>query len=136
MGKRHTGRKIAMQVLYQVDLRKKDLNEVALAYFENLKVLDETKVFALKLTEQTWQNRDKIDGMITDYATGWDLNRISLVDKAILRLAFFELLDRETSHRIVIDEALELAKHYSTESSSRFINGILGNYVKDQCLQD
>ncbi|RAP28773.1 transcription antitermination factor NusB [Candidatus Marinamargulisbacteria bacterium SCGC AG-343-D04] len=135
MGFRHSGRKFAMQVLYQAingsasfeDSLESYLNE---SHFDQ-KALDFGRVLAIN----SWENKEDSDALISQYAIGWTLDRISLVDLSILRLAFYELTSKETPFNVVVDEAVELSKEFSAEESSRFVNGILGKYVKE-CLQE
>ena len=76
--------------------------------------------------------RGRIDGLIGEAARGWELSRMPALDRAILRLATFELLERtDTPVAVVIDEAVELAKAYSTEQSGRFVNGILATVAAE-----
>jgi N utilization substance protein B len=74
-----------------------------------------------------------IDENIQKYSISWNIDRISKVDLAILRLAFFEMLDSDTPHTILVNEAVDLAKKYSSEKASSFINGVIGGYLKENC---
>jgi N utilization substance protein B len=81
----------------------------------------------------TLAHRDDLDRMISKQADHWRITRMPVVDRNILRLALFELLhEPETPHPVVIDEALEIAKRYSTPRSSQFINGILDGVLKSR----
>lgn len=75
--------------------------------------------------------KDKIDKLIQDAAPQWPLDKLNKIDLAILRLAVYELENEDTPPKVVIDEAVELAKEYGSESSSSFINGVLGTIYKD-----
>ena len=75
---------------------------------------------------------DEIDGRIAQYARGWSLNRISRVDLSIMRVAVYEITAGTVSEAVAINEALELARKYSTEQSVSFINGVLGNLSRAQ----
>lgn len=72
-----------------------------------------------------------IDENIEKYSIGWNIGRISKVDLAILRLVFFEILDTETPHSILVNEAVDLAKKYSSDKAPSYINGVLGGYLKE-----
>ena len=72
-----------------------------------------------------------IDDTIKKYSISWSIERISKVDLAILRLAFFEILETDTPNSILVNEAVDLAKKYSSEKASSFINGVLGGYLKE-----
>ena len=92
---------------------------------------ESTRRFAERLVTGTLANRGDLDDLISKQADNWRLARMPVVDRNILRLALFELLhEPETPHPVVIDEALEIAKRYSTPRSSQFINGILDGVLK------
>jgi N utilization substance protein B len=136
MGKRHTGRKLAMQALYQAEIKHvQDIVQITDDHITNSKnYSDETKEWATYLAQKTWQNRATIDPMIASHATGWDFSRINPVDKSILRMAVFELFNTRTPYTVVVDEAIEIAKKYATDDSSKFINGILGTLIQEHQL--
>ncbi|RAP32741.1 transcription antitermination factor NusB [Candidatus Marinamargulisbacteria bacterium SCGC AAA071-K20] len=136
MGKRSTGRKLAMQLLYQLDAQKSESDSVKTIFEEQAKFHEDTKEWALTLFEGAAKAQSECDDLIIKYAIGWEIGRINSVDRCILRLAFYELLHTETPFTVVVNEAIELCKRYSTEDSPKFVNGILGNYVKKECLQD
>ncbi|MGE4169700.1 MAG: transcription antitermination factor NusB [Candidatus Margulisiibacteriota bacterium] len=131
MGKRNTGRKLAMQALYQADIRQVDMADVTPLFLDESGYMEETKTWALELAHSAWAYRHQADTLIQQFSIGWSLDRLNPIDKAILRLAFYEMIEVKTDPRIVIDEALEIAKKYSEDDSARFINGILGQYIKD-----
>ena len=131
MGKRQTGRKLAMQMLFQFHFEEKENNENKLVEIKEENILSDSQDFARNLANETCKNIKILDDLIKKYAIDWDIERISIVDKSLLRLAFYELLYTETDEKIVINEAIELAKKFSTVEAPAFINGILGCYVKD-----
>ncbi len=130
MGKRTTGRRLAMQALYSAEISNID----ALKALENItaeeKFISETLDFAQHLAEEVWKRKDEIDAIIKQYAIDWSLDRIGRVDRAVLRLAIAELILKETPNSVIINEAVELAKKYSSQEAAKFINGILGTYVR------
>jgi len=134
MGKRTTGRKLAMQTLYQLDIQKVEIEELIESYVLAHELPDVTRDWCLYLIRGVETNLEAVDTYITKYAIDWDINRFNLVDKNILRIAFFELVFGDTPHNVVIDEAIELSKRFSTEDSPKFINGILGAYILKECL--
>lgn len=88
--------------------------------------------FALKLYEKAAENIERLDEIIVDYSTNWDIERISIIDRNILRMALAELLFFEDiSGKVTINESVELAKEYGGEDSPRFVNGILDAVMKD-----
>lgn len=130
MGKRSTARRVAMQVLFQMDAGQTDLKQTLDLTLETDDFIEETKAFTQKLCEGAWQHIPEIDALITQYAKGWSLERIDSVDKAILRLAFYEMIYEKEVPNVAINEALDLAKKFCSPESPKFINGILGNWVK------
>lgn len=136
MGKRSTGRKLAMKALYQADLQHVDITEISQSYLVDDRYLKETQEWAIDLAQGTWRELETIDQLISKYAVGWSIERINPIDRNILRMAFYELLETETPPQIILNEAIEIAKKYSTDDSPKFINGILGNYVEKKCSQD
>jgi N utilization substance protein B len=131
MSKRHTGRKLAMLVLYQADIQGTDVSEVLSSFLDPTAYIEETKNWVHTLAFGVETHQDELDALITRYAIGWELSRIAPVDRNILRIAFYELLYEKGHPRVVINEALEVAKKYATDDSPKFINGILGMYIKD-----
>lgn len=130
MGKRRTGRKLAMQILYQTELQNLEVESIAEHYLDSNPFHPETRQWAMQLALYAWEKRDASDALIKQYSIDWDFSRISPIDKSLLRLAFYELCFTNTPASVVLDEAIELAKKYSTDDSPKFINGILGKYVE------
>jgi N utilization substance protein B len=130
MGKRSTARRLAMQALYQSDVTDVDIETAINNIAENEKLLVETIEFARQLATSTWEEKGTIDKTISKLAIDWPLERIGKVDRNILRLALEELRLKETPVSVVINEAVEMAKKYSGEEAAKFINGILGTYVR------
>jgi len=92
---------------------------------------DNDRAFINRTVDGTLQNMEKIDELINTYAKGWSVSRMSKVDLAILRMAVYELkFSDETPTGVVINEAVEAAKKYSSDSAPAFINGILGNIAE------
>jgi len=120
-----------MQVLYQLDMGQDDADYALEAACSNERFLDDTKQFADELVKGALGNIKKIDKIITDKSIGWSLDRITKVDRAILRMSIFEITENITPASIVINEAVNLAKKFSTSESSKFINGILGGLVNN-----
>ena len=124
-----------MQILYQLELHAKEtqdnpyeFKECTEAAFSNTNYIEETKEFSIELAQNVWDARSTIDPIINDKLRGWKIDRISIVDKSILRICIYEILNSPQLPRsVVIDEAIELAKKYSDPESAKYINGILGN---------
>jgi transcription antitermination protein NusB len=124
--RRTRGREVALQVLYQVEqnpgLAPLDVDRFLQRRLQDAKLCD----FARSLVAGVKANQPAIDAMITEVAENWRLDRMAAIDRNILRLGAFEMLfDEGVPDKVAINEALELAKRYSTAQSSRFVNGIL-----------
>ncbi|MBI2066511.1 MAG: transcription antitermination factor NusB [Deltaproteobacteria bacterium] len=132
MGYRHKGRELALQILYQIDMKGSDPKS-ELRYLGHEEPLSqEVEDFARTVVEGTYRNLREIDQMIEKFSTHWKLNRMSAVDRNILRLGAYELLyDHEVPTPVVLDEAIEIAKKFGSENSSSFINGILDHAAKE-----
>jgi len=120
-----------MQGLYQLDVQGSDLLE----FLDDLFIEAEADEFVRKLasdwTRQTWKNVAQCDELITASTIKWHLDRLSPVDKSILRLAVFQLkFCLDIPPKVVINEAIELAKKFSTDKSSAFVNGVLDAILK------
>ena len=124
---RHLSRMVAMQAIYEWNFRSdSDIDEIlgrSIAEFAN----DIDKNFVTKTTLGVTSNRDKLDKEIHACAPEWPLEQISCIDKSILEIAIFELLDKEDiPPKVAINEAVELSKQFGSDNSSKFINGVLG----------
>ena len=133
MGKRRKARELALQFLYQLDLQGEAEPSRQLPEFWGRHPVDqEVRSFAEQLVRGTKLHQGKIDELIAHYAEHWDLERMAVVDRNILREGIFELLwMSEVPPKVVINEALEIAKKFSTHESSSFINGILDRVHKE-----
>jgi len=126
MKKRSRSREIALQFLYQLDLRGADLLPEARAFVRGEERDAETARFALRLVQGAFDHREEIDRTIQAVAQNWNISRMAVVDRNVLRLATYELLHCEDiPPKVAINEAIELGKRYSTQNSGAFINGIL-----------
>ncbi len=109
---------------------EKTMNALDIAEITTLSEKSDVKDYVQKIAKTYKENADEIDELIKKYAVGWDIERIFRIDKNILRIAITELVFlKDAPMKVVIDEALELAKKYSTDDSSSFINGILAKIV-------
>ncbi len=133
MGKRSSARRVAMQTLFQLDTghTPDDIKFLLDTTKENENFLDETMVFADELVRGVLKNQEAIDKIIVEKSIGWSIERITSVDRSILRLAIYEMNFGGTPASIVINEAVNLAKKFSTAESSKFVNGILGGLVEN-----
>jgi transcription antitermination protein NusB len=137
MSQRHLARMVSLQILYQLDFSglleknktEPDLSKNILFYSlqefadDNFKYKD----FVDHLISEILKNLDEIDNWIKKFAPEWPIKQISMVDRNILRIGIFELIFlKETPPKVAIDEAIELAKRFGSETSGRFVNGVLG----------
>lgn len=114
-----------------LNVAEKSLLALEIAEMTTLEEKSEVKKYLMEVAKQYQKHHEEIDGYISEYAFGWDIERLYKIDKDILRIAITELLFiKETPIKVIIDEALELAKKYSTDDSTSFINGILAKVVK------
>lgn len=136
MGRRRRARELALQALYEMEFDKDgmDITVMLTNFWKNHYCGNEVREFAEKLITGTRDNLLSIDITISNYADNWELKRINIVDRNILRYATYELLFMDDIPSIAtIDEAVEIAKKFSTENSGGFINGILDRIKKIYC---
>ncbi|MDE0483137.1 MAG: transcription antitermination factor NusB [Candidatus Poribacteria bacterium] len=131
MPSRRQSRIVAMQMLYQIHLTAEPIQLVMEKFWQSQDISTELRPFALQLVEGTTSNLETIDAELQATAKNWRLHRMPIVDLSILRIATYEILyideiDAATS----INEAVEIAKSYSTPNSPKFINGVLDNIRK------
>jgi N utilization substance protein B len=128
---RHQAREAAVQMLYQWEVGKQSMLEVMQSYWtpgltSDAPISDDLRQFAATLTNGVAATVEQLDPIIAEAAQNWRLERMAVMDRIILRLAVYEFLHQpETPARVVINEALELARTFSTDDAVRFINGIL-----------
>ena len=125
MSSRRKAREWALQMLFQQDLNEVTAEELLELFWEVNPGDPEEREFAELLFKTTLENRSHIDELIRRHAQHWRLERMAAVDRNVLRVAVSELLYTETPHAVVIDEAIEIARRFSTTESSQFVNGIL-----------
>lgn len=136
MASRHLARSIALQSLYEWDFFKNDKDRLISAIKKNVgkygSGMDDDH-FVLELCKGVHDHRDEIDQIIIKAAPAWPLDQITYLDRNIIRLAIYELIWGDTSQvppKVAINEAIELAKHFSGASSSKFVNGVLGTIYR------
>ena len=131
MDKRTRARELAMQGLYQLDAQGSDLLELLGEFFVENSPDDFVRRLAADWCKGTWENLTQCDELITASTIKWQLSRLSSVDKSILRLAVYQLkFCEDIPPRVVINEAIELAKKFSTTQSPAFVNGVLDAVLK------
>lgn len=119
-----------------IDIAEKAMLALEIAEFTTLDAQNEVKGYAIEIAEAFQKNHKEVDDIIQKHARNWDLQRLVKMDKDILRIAIVELLYiKDAPMKVVVDEALELAKKYSTDDSSSFINGILAKVIVENGLK-
>ncbi len=126
MGSRRRARELAMQFLYSFELNPGDLDEHLEQFWVMNPADDAVREFASELAHGTIEKLDEINTLIRRYTLNWDLERIALIDRTCLRLALYEMLyDDDIPPVVSINEAVDIAKRFSTAESGKFVNGIL-----------
>ena len=126
-GGRRRARTLALQALYEIDSTAHKAEEVVDHILIERGASEENASFTRELVIGVIQNREQIDENIQRFAPAWPIEQMPVVDKNILRLAIFEiLLDNKVPVKVAINEAVELAKTFGSDNSSKFINGVLG----------
>ncbi len=132
-GTRHKAREMALQVLYEVDLVKHQPGLVLEQCFElNSDTPEEARQYCQGLVSGVLKCLPVLDAHIQRHAPEWPLDQISAIDRNVLRIALYEFTLGRVPVKVAINEAVELAKEYGSESSSRFVNGVLGTMVELQ----
>ena len=132
-GKRSQARESALKALYQMDITKDPPGQALKVFFRHHRVPVSSQPFVSQLVQGTAQHLAQIDETLSRHATNWTLERMAIVDRNILRLGVFELLfEEETPPKVVINEAVELAKRFGTADSGKFVNGVLDSVHKTE----
>jgi len=129
-------REAVIQTLYAQEMG----NDKAIEQFDEIlkdkKIKGSKAEFAKKLLKGVLENLEKIDIIIKEHLIDWDFDRLDKVDKQILRVGIYELLNTDTPYQIVIDEAVKIAKNFSEDKAKSFINGILDKVAKENRLDE
>jgi len=131
MDRRTRARELTMQALYQLDVQGQDAFEFLMPFFQEADPDDFVRNLAWDWSKGAWENLEDCDRLITDSTIKWQFTRLSPVDKSILRLSVYQLkFCTDIPPKVVINEAIELAKKYSTDKSPAFVNGVLDAVLK------
>lgn len=129
MSTRSKARKAALDLLYESDIRRSSASELLIKRVTELEYV--IRDFTKELVDGVEAHRRKIDELITTYSQGWDMDRMPVIDRNILRLAVYEVLwSSDVPSSVAISEALELAQTLSTEDSGKYINGVLSKVLE------
>lgn len=129
---RKVARESAMKIIFQMEVNNDFSLDTIDLYFDNNETAEDEKKYIREAVKTIVDNIEAIDKSIEKYSQGWKINRMPKVDLAIVRVAVYEILHREDIPiQVSINEALEISKKYSSEESSKFINGLLGGFVRE-----
>ncbi|MGH9563820.1 MAG: transcription antitermination factor NusB, partial [Terracidiphilus sp.] len=131
MALRRKSREFALQMLFQWDMTRQDPKVLEKPFWKSAHAEDRTRKFANQLFEDAVASAGEIDSLISKLSQNWQLDRLATVDRGILRLAISELRLGTAPPKVVIDEALELAKKFSSAESPAFLNGVLNAAYKE-----
>jgi len=127
---RHRARIVVLQALYEIDSTGHEPALVLEQRLEETHLPDSGVAFARELVDGVRSHRERLDRLIARYAPDWPVEQIAVIDRNVLRIAIYEILiGTETPVKVAINEAVELAKSFGSDSSSRFVNGVLGTLV-------
>jgi N utilization substance protein B len=140
--KRRLAREIIVQSLYQMEMNEVDSAEAVEMLLEEASEENETervitdeielKHYVVEHVNGVWEHKAAIDDMLEYYLKGWQMSRLSRVDRQILRLATFEMVfASDVPAKVSVNEAIDLAKHFGTEDSGKFVNGVLGKMIQE-----
>ncbi|AIQ64760.1 nitrogen utilization protein B [Paenibacillus stellifer] len=140
--KRRVAREIVIQSLYQMEMNEVESSEAVTMLLDEAAEDNETdrtigdealmRDYVLSHVNGIWEAKPAIDDMLEHYLKGWQMSRLSRVDRQILRLAAYEMIYlNDVPAKVAVNEAIELAKHFGTEDSGKFVNGVLGKMIQD-----
>jgi len=132
---RTKAREFAMQMLFQWDMSQQDFAKLEAKFWKSAKAADKTRAFANELFEGAAKEVSALDEMIAKHCEHWRFERLAAIDRAILRLTIHEMSAAETPAKVVLNEAVELAKKFSSEESGAFVNGVLDSIHKSLQLK-
>ena len=131
MGKRRTARELALKFLYQTEFNPESPDSELKPFCERANVSEEVQNFTQALIKKLLLHEKEVDELLKKFSAHWTPDRMTVIDKNIIRLGICELLfDSTTPPKVVINEAVEIAKRFGTEESPGFINGILDKILK------
>ena len=131
MGLKRRTRELALQMLFQMDLGTVQIKDLEENFLPNASAPEAAKEMSLELVKNVWDRVSEIDSNLRKHTEHWDLARMAGVDRNVLRMGAYEILfDAEIPKSVAINEALEIVKKFSTEESSRFVNGVLATLAK------
>ena len=132
MGNRHKAREFSLQILFQRDFLETKVEEIQRLFWADISTPPEVRSFSDRLVRGVVDNQARIDALLAQYSENWTLERMTGVDRNILRMATFEILFcDEIPKNVTINEAVEIGKRFGSEDSGAFINGIIDKIARD-----
>ena len=132
MGARHSGREAALQMLFQIEASGVEAEKAITLFWRNFEADPEGRAYADTCVRGVATERDALDKHIADASTHWRIERMARVDRNVLRLGTWELLQHpDVPRAVILDEAVELAKRFGSEESGAFVNGVLDRVATD-----
>jgi N utilization substance protein B len=119
-----------MQMLFQWDMSQQEPRKLEEKFWRSARAADTTRAFANRLFEGAANEVASLDELVAKHTDNWRFERLAAIDRAILRLAIYELRSSDTPPKVVLNEAVEMAKKFSSEESGGFVNGILDSFRK------
>ena len=134
---RHLGRELALRWLFEIEATRQPPDAVMAAVPEDVEELEtleeEGREFARQLVRGVLEARKQIDDIIVKFARAWALDRMAAIERNVLRIALYEILHLpDIPASVSVDEAVEITKHYASDESGKFVNGILGAYLRSE----
>ncbi len=130
MSVRHKAREFALQMLFQWEIGRQEPRRIEDGFWRMAKAGKNTRALANELFENSVKSCEELDALVSRHAENWRLERMALIDRAILRLAASELKEGKTPPKVVVNEAIELAKTFSSQEATAFVNGVLDSLLK------
>jgi N utilization substance protein B len=127
---RTKSREFAMQMLFQWEMSPQDFAKLETKFWKSAKAAEKTREFANKLFEGAAKDAAALDEIVVKHCDNWRLERLAAIDRAVLRLAIYEMRLADTPSKVVLNEAVDLAKKFSSEEAGGFVNGILDAFHK------
>jgi len=131
VGLKRRARELTLQMLFQLDLGAVALQDIEQSFLPGASAPEAAKLMALHMTKQVWERVADLDNRLRGLAEHWDMARMAAVDRNVLRMGAYEILfDPQVPKSVAINEAIEIAKRFSTDASGKFVNGILDRLDK------
>jgi transcription antitermination factor NusB len=132
MGNRRLSRELAIQFLYLTEMNEGEIENQLKSFLENNSCQKDVQLFTEEILNNIFDHKKEIDARLEKYSDNWTLSRMTVIDRNLLRMAASELMYSKTvPPKVVIDEALEIAKKFGSEDSPNFINGVLDRILKE-----